>query len=188
MEKIEKTAEIAWEAIKEYYCEEFEKRYPEVKFNENKKSNFINRFKCLYKEVQTEYMKNKDNALDRHKQAALLICAVLEEEILETDIKDKIFVAKYSMALSLGLAFLRIKLNKILESKNISGEIDDLTDIIAWACPTNYFDVLFRNLYFEEKKMGSVFALTLANTLFLLEYIALMKIGVDVNLLVEYDD
>lgn len=186
---LEKTPEYAWAALEKCFDEKIKPNYGEIKFEKTKKGSFIEAFIKLYKEVIECYMDENTKCLDRHKQAAILICCVLKENILTSQNapKGKRFVGKYSVALSLGLSFMLDRLNERLEDVYINDKIEDLTDITALACPTEYFDVLFRNLYFEEEKQGSVFVLTLANTLFLLEYITLLKKGIDINKLKEYN-
>lgn len=185
---MEKTAEYAWVALRECFTKEIKPQHPEIEFNEIKKEQFVRTFCDLYEYVKKTYMTKETDYLDRHKQAAILVCCVLKEDVLVSrDIpKDKRFVGKYSMALALGLSFLCDQINEQLLAKGISNKVDTLTDIEAFACPTDYFNVLFRNLYFEETAQKSVFVLTLANTLFLLEYIALSKQNIDLNILKEY--
>ncbi len=187
---MEKTAEYSWDALEKCFEKDIHPKYPEIEFNKIKKEQFKRTFCESYKYVKAKYMTEDTECLDRHKQAAILICCVLKEDILVSQKipEGKEFVGKYSLALSLGLAFMLDRLKERFDETGIEEEINDLTDIIAFACPTNYFDVLFRNLYFEEKEQGSVFVLTLANTLFLLEYIALMKKNIPFEKLREYND
>lgn len=185
---MEQTANYAWEALKECFDEKIQREYPEIEFDSSKKEAFIAKFKDEYTNIQEKYMANKGNALDRHKQAAALICAVISENVFTSKQvpKEKMFVAKYSLSLSLGLAFLRIKVNDVLKSKKINKKIESFTEIEPFACRTKYFDVLYRNLYFEEEATGKIFVLSLANELFLLEYIAILKNGISPELLKEY--
>lgn len=187
---MDKTAKYAWKGLKECFDAKIKPNYKEIEFDETKKEQFVKRFNDYYKKIKIDYMTKETKILDRHKQAAILICCVLEENIINSkDIpKGKIFVGKYSLALSLGLAFLCDRLNERLEENKIFEKITDLTDIEPFACPTTYFDVLFRNLYFEEREMNKVFVLTLANTLFLLEYIALIKKNIPLEKLREYNN
>lgn len=187
---MEKTAKYAWAALEECYKRDIQPNYSEIEFNKIKKEQFVRTFCDLYEYIKKTYMTKETDYLDRHKQAAILVCCVLKEDVFVSQKipKGKRFVGKHSIALALGLSFLCDQLNEQLMAKGINEKIESLTDVDAFACSTDYFNVLFRNLYFEEETQKSVFVLTLANTFFLLEYIALSKKNIDLDILKEYTE
>lgn len=196
---MKKTAEFAWKSLKRFYDDKIVSEVPKIRFDETKKTTFIKRFCTMYRETlkkmyrvsiedYSEPQNHKD--LDRHKQAAILIYCVIEENVFVADsVPDNcIFVGNYSIALALGLSYMKDRLN---EKLTLIGEetIDSYSEIITLTCDTPFFDVVYRNLYLEyENKPNNICVFTLSNTLFLYEYITLLNHNIDLKKLKEHND
>lgn len=194
---MKKTAEFAWKSLKNFYDKKIVPEIPQIRFDETKEKAFIDRFCRMYREtlkkmyrIQMEDSIDRQNHshLDRHKQAAILIYCVIEENVFIADsVPDNcIFVGNYSIALALGLSYMKDRLNEKLTSIGYD-PIETYDDIITLTCNTPFFDVVYRNLYFEyeEEKANKVCVFTLSNTLFLYEYITLLGKQIDLNKLKE---
>lgn len=86
---------------------------------------------------------------------------------------------------------MQAQLNKLLDLKN-EKKIDRYVMPIPFSCETNYFDVICRNLYYEEnskdedgEKLWRLNPLQLANTYYLIELYTLEHNGISTSILKE---
>lgn len=174
------TPELVWDSLEDYYNARIYGKYFGIKFNFKKKENFINYFKVEYNNILNNYMKNNLHPLDRHKQTAILISDIIENDVIysEYNEKNKIFIGVEQLALLFGLSFMRANLNDILKQKNIK-EIERYVFPEPMSCNTPYFDVLTRDLYFQKHNNNSVYILFLSHILFQIEYWTLKENGID---------
>lgn len=145
---IKHTAEIAWKAIKNYYASTRKSHCKEMDFNLDAKELFIETYIAKYNEIMDVYMDKSVEILDRHKQAAILIHSTIACEVItpsKTVNEDEIFVGVQQVALLLGLSFMKDCLNDILKKHNLK-LIERYTFPVAFSCPTDYFDILTRDL------------------------------------------
>lgn len=150
-----------------------------------KKASFDKNFRAMYKLIKDNYMKPDVVALDRHKVAAIIICTIIDEEIVSTNKQtenDVVFLGSEMIALSVGLSYMQRSLNDILQEIAVPKIINGYHMPIAMACKTDYFDILARNLYFA-KKHYVLNPLDIADKLFLVEYLTLKNEMIDPRLL-----
>lgn len=196
---MKKTAIFAWKSLKRYFSNIISPMYANIHFDEDKEKSFIDLFCKVYGDVQdkmshvsADTLSNDKPAdtskkhLDRHKQAAILIYCVIQEKIFSADNvpKGQIFVGNYSIALALGLTYMKDRLNEVLEAVG-EKQIEEFSEIVPFTCDTPIFDVIYRNLYFEQETDNNAHVFTLSNTLFLYEYITLLENGIDPRALKE---
>lgn len=149
--------------------------------------NFKKIFKDLYDEIRKAYMEKKEESLDRHKLASIIIVSILKSGCIKhqnpIDENNEIFFAPYVLATSVGMTFMQRELNKTLKRKK-KKMIQKLTFPDAFSCDTSYFDIFCRNLYYaNDNKQYGLNPLDIAEKLFLLEYIAVKNEKIDVNIL-----
>lgn len=174
---MEKFYEEIWQNVK-IAC-----RYVEnenIKFDETKRELYEKKCKELITVVK-QYMNTSSETLDRHKMAAILIIAIIKSEplICEKVISDSVFVANYVVAVEVGLSYMRELLNDILEELE-ENMIDKYFFPESWTCENGYFRVFYRNLYFTNINIEwGLNPLDIAEKLFLLEYITLLKKGIN---------
>lgn len=181
------TPQYAWDSISDYYDIKIKGKYYGVKFNSPKRDEFIEYFRTEYNNIMNDYMKNNVHTLDRHKQTAILISDIIQNEIIYSEYteKNQIFIGTEQVALLFGLSFMRNKLNEILRQKKLT-EIERYIFPEPMSCKTPYFDVLTRDLYFQKHKNNSVYILFLAHILFQIEYWTLKENGIDPKKLKEW--
>lgn len=183
------TAELAWRAIEGYYKNNRNGHCKEIKFNRTVKDSFIKMYKDNYDAILETYMDESVEALDRHKQSAILIHCTIACKIFTPSRplnEDEIFIGAQQIALMLGLSYMRDCLNDILQ-KNGMKTVDHYKFPVAFSCSTEYFDILTRDLYLQSHKDNSVYILFLAHVLFFIEYITLKDHGIDDSVLREWD-
>lgn len=174
--------EAVWKNIKQtttYY----KKSNKNIVLNESKKDEFKNEFENMYKEIRSKYMKENVKFLDRHKTAALIIVCMTKCELTYLENKDENLVYLGNEMFSTEIAFnwMLNSLNKTLRKNGIK-ELKDYILPEPFTCKTRYFEVFCRNLYFA--KMDFVLnPLEIAEKLFLIEYITLLKSGIDTSIL-----
>lgn len=194
-----------FDSIKSYYDKEVsEEQKKIVIFDITKREAFINCFVSIYNNILNKYMDDSTEHLDRHKQASILIVSAIKTNIIfspeytvSTDenpypkeaveeVNDKIFIGLERISLLAGLAYMLNELNEKLEEKGIN-KIDLFSFPEPFACNTKYFDVLIRSLYYYQKYASKseddFYVMELANTLFLIEYLTLLKNNIDVSIL-----
>lgn len=191
--KLSKVRDIAikvWTAINIYYNSIIENAQPtdaicKIVFQSEKRNTFIDTFCDYYFSIIEKYMQKDVNSLDGHKQTAIIIAILLEEEIFTINKEDipvgSIFLGSQVMALSVGLGYMQTILNNRLEKYGYN--IDCYTMPRPFSCETDYFDVLCRSLYIEMDETKKINILTLANTLFLIECVTLQAKNIDLSVL-----
>lgn len=181
------TPQYTWDSIADYYNTKINGKYYGVKFNYKNKDKFVEYFKAEYNNIMKDYMKNTVKTLDRHKQAAILIADIIENKVVYSELNDdenRIFIGTEQIALLFGLSFMRDSLNNILKQKHLK-EIKEYSFPEPMSCKTTYFDVLTRDLYFQEHNNNSVYILFLSHILFQIEYLTLKENGIDPKILRE---
>lgn len=171
----------AWEAIKKGY-EECHKKYPDIKFNENKWDVFHKNFYTHYDNVMENFMKSKTETLDSHKQAAIITISCLESDIIihELNNPNEISIVPQLIAVNAGLSYMKNCINVTLKKKKIGKKINKYYLPIAMSCNTPYEEIVCRILYYEQYNNDMDFnVLELADRYFLLEYITLLQRGIE---------
>ena len=145
-----------------------------------KKNKFDKAFREAYAVMKKKYMKEDVAALDRHKVAAIIICTIVEQNIINSKIPDgdSVFLGSEMIALSVGLSYMQRSLNELLQDVSIPKIINGYHMPTAMACKTDYFDILARNLYFSKNDF-MLNPLDLADKLFLVEYVTLKNEMID---------
>lgn len=168
-------------------CNKYNKENPNFKFDKTKKQVFKELFKEKYSKVMTKHMLSSVKNLDRHKVAALIIDSLLEiDAILYENLEDNyVFIGAELIALKVGLAYMVEKLNEKLSSRGVEKKIEEFIFPNAQSCDTSYMDIMCRNLYYA-KTNSKLNTLDLADRLFLIEYIALSKEGINPDVLKDY--
>lgn len=178
--------ENVWNLLSDEY-NKYNKENPNFKFDKTKKSDFKQIFCTKYDDVMTKYMDSSVEYLDRHKVAALIIISLLEVDAISYENLDPdcVFIGSELLALKVGLAYMVEKLNEKLCSRGIKKIIDEFNFPNAQSCDTSYIDIMCRNLYYAKSDY-KLNPLDLADRLFLVEYIALSKEGIDPDILKDY--
>lgn len=180
-----KIIEFSWKELEIGFSRMF-KGDSNIIFDANQKSEYFQRFNNSYDQIRNKYMKSDVEFLDRHKVAALIISTAIECGIVKPlKVEENfIFIGLEKLALSVGLSYMQTSLNKELRARSIKPEVKKFILPHALSCNTDYFDILSRNLYYvsSDRKNTLGFKLNvldLANTLFLIEYITLLRLGID---------
>ena len=175
-----------WDLLTVEYTK-YNTKNPNFKFNENKKAEFESVFKKKYNHIITEYMDDSVNELDRHKVSALIIISLLEVNAISIENLDSdfVFVGNELLALKVGLAYMVQKLNEKLVERNIEKQIGEFVFPVAQSCKTPYIDIMCRNLYYAKNDYV-LNPLDLADRLFLIEYITLLKENINPDILKDY--
>ncbi len=178
--------ENVWDLLNDEY-NTYNRKNPNFKFDNTKKENFKQIFSEKYNIVKTKYMDVSVMDLDRHKVAALIIISLLEIDVISYEGLDEdcIFIGAELLSLKVGLAYMVEKLNEKLSLKGYIKKIEKINFPNAQSCDTSYMDIMCRNLYYAKTDY-KLNPLDLADRLFLVEYIALMKEGIDPDTLKDY--
>lgn len=143
---------------------------------------FKNTFNDLYNKILVDYMEKSVDNLDRHKVAAVIIISILKTIDIEYDNlpETNVFWGKQTVAVNIGLNYMCGELNKILAENGWNGEIERFDMPNAISCNTSFEDIMIRNLvYAEDNPEWGLNPLTIAENLFLLEYITIIQRGID---------
>lgn len=136
-----------------------------------------------YKYILNEYMKKKEDSLDRHKVAAIIILSVIEAGFLETKSSDPKFTGNYALAVDVALNYMLDEVNEILTQQG-QKTLEGFLFPEATTCKTEYYKIFYRNLYYIDKNdKWKLNPLDIADRLFLIEYIMLLKRGIDPNII-----
>lgn len=176
---------FAWKEIQSLY-EQYRITYPELIFHEEKYELFNNLFNTKYNDIMDRFMKDGTEALDPHKQAALLTICCLESYIIEHELKntEQLSIIPQLIAIIVGLKYMLDCLNKKLLEKGIIKKIKEYYFPIAIACDTPYIEIMCRLLYHEQNQSDMSYnVLELADRYFLLEYITLLQRRIEPSLL-----
>ncbi len=176
-----------WELL-ENECVKFQIN-PCFHFDIMQKQNFKNIITDHKKKILDNYMDETVENLDRHKIAALIIISLLETNAISYEglNGDQIFIGSELLALKVGLAYMMGELNKKLAAKGIKHTIKKFYFPNAQSCPTSYIEIICRNLYYTKTDYNFN-PLDLADRLFLLEYITLLKEDIDSDKLKDYKE
>ena len=132
-------------------------------------------------------MKDSSKPLDRHKIAAILIISTIRTDVLKSTKKNEndIFIGNYILATEVGLSYMLQILNEELEKRELP-PIEKYYFPEAFSCKTDYSKIFYRNLYFSNENADwGLNPLDIAERLFLLEYITLLKNEIDTSILKE---
>ncbi|MDR3313160.1 MAG: hypothetical protein LBS96_01740 [Oscillospiraceae bacterium] len=147
-----------------------------------KKREFVQGFVEKYDEFIEKYMVKRSKGLDAHKVAALAIVQLLAMDLLEKPVKDGYYTAQ-EIAIDVGLTFMQGQLDDTLKKKGIVPPITQYVMPVPFSCDTPYAGVLARELEVAKDCPPLQRAFSLANELFLLEYITLLSNHIDPQLL-----
>ena len=178
-----------WDALYHGF-KEIQMKYPELKFNSDKKGKFNQLYEKTYNEIIEKYITKKTQTLDAHKQAAIIIVCCLKLKVIDVSMCSKhsdnadINLIPQIIAINVGLSYMLECLNRILKSKHIYKHIERYYLPIAFACDTPYEKVMCRLLANEQNSGDlTLVILELADRLFLLEYINLLQYKIEPSLL-----
>lgn len=138
---------------------------------------FHQNFNYYYNLIVNKFMKLPDEHLDRHKIAAVIICAILKSDILGVAYSmeahqsiDDIFLANEKLAVNIALSYMHQKLIDEFKADKIpfEGIYDNYIFPRPLSCDRDYTEVICRDLFFT-KKYFELDPLSIANFLFLLE-------------------
>lgn len=160
-----------------------------IQFYPEKETIFSDEFERSYKYILDQFMikkHEKEGTLDHHKIAALIvICGIKSKFVSMNPVpEDTVFLGNESIALSVALSFMQSILNDKLQVARVNKRIEKYAFPKAWTCGTNYFDIIVRNLYYA-REYWKLNPLELAEKFFLIEYITLIKNGIDPDVLCE---
>lgn len=152
---------------------------------------FHENFNYFYSLISDRFMKLKDEHLDRHKIAAVIICAILKSDVLgiacghnSSQTIDDIFLANEKLALNIALSdmYQRLIIEYQMGKIPYEGIFKEYIFPRPLSCDREYTEVICRDLYFA-KKYFELDPLSIANFLFLLEAFSFeaSKIGIDVS-------
>lgn len=149
---------------------------------------FKKTFNDLYSQIMKGYMQKGVDNLDRHKVAAIIIVSIIKT--VDIDYKNlpksNVFWGIETVAVNIGLNFMCGELNEILKSNGYDGKVEKYDMPNAICCDTCFEDIMIRNLvYSEDNKEWGLNPLSLAENLFLLEYITIIQKGIDFKYLVQ---
>lgn len=170
-----------WNAFRKSF-EWYKKQDHNLVFHEDKYEIFKNTFFDLYKTILTMHMKPDVVELDRHKVAAVTIVSCIQSEVISYKNgalpNEKYFLGPEMIATEVALSWMLRGLNQKLQVLFYQTPIKQYTMPTAFACPTPYFDIFCRNLYYARTSY-MLNPLDVSEKLFLLEYITLLTNGID---------
>lgn len=149
--------------------------------------DFCSLFRELYDKIKDKYMKDSVYYLDRHKVAAITIVAIIRSNAIKPlkDSSDEmLFIGKELIATEVALSIMCTLLNEKLSAIGHQKRISAYYLPEAMSCTTPYILIFVRNLIYAQRDYV-LNPLDLAEKLFLLETISLIKYGIDPQLLAE---
>ncbi|MCI9416332.1 MAG: hypothetical protein HFI82_02805 [Eubacterium sp.] len=159
-------------------------KYPDnFKYNFECEKNFHNAFDRYYNTIKENVMYDNVQELDRHKLSAIIICSIIQSnplQVISDYEKDRyVFDGNEKIAVNIGLSYMHSSLKELLQRRpDEAAKFSDFIFPIAFMCKTDYISILCRNLCYA-KKYYELNPVDLANTLFLIEYITLLQIGIN---------
>ncbi len=150
---------------------------------------FYKNFNYYYNLIVINFMKSGDKNLDRHKVAAVIICAILESNILGIargeegrQTIDDIFLANEKIAVNIAFSYMYQEL--LQEYDNGKIPYDKLFDSFVFpkplSCDREYTEIICRDLFFA-KTYFQLNPLSIANFLFLLEAYSFEVLGLEAD-------
>lgn len=174
-----------WELL-EITVNEVKKTSTEIFLNVDAKKNYEILLKQMEEKIKSVYMKDKVKNLDRHKISAMVIIALIQSKAIQYrgEIKNgEIFFGQYLIASSVGISYMMKILNDMLVKKG-KDPIERLWMPLAISCDTPFIEIFGRNLYFADTSSEwGLNPLTIAEELFILEYVTLEKAGINPEIL-----
>lgn len=165
--------QVLWiEMLKE--AERERKKDKDIIVCKDRRIIFKETFEHLYKKIMETNMTGEVVFLDRHKVAAIIICAVIKTKVMEYKVSDDnhVFLGNYYLALSAGLSYLQYELNLVLREQR-KPLVDKISFPNVIHGKLDYKENLISMLYFSDKE-GNLNVLALANIIFLLEQFNLL--------------
>lgn len=154
-------------------------------FDPSRKENYFSTFKKIHAQI-LQYMEDEKLPLDRHKIASIIIVSALTANVLESTNENGIFLGNYILATEVALSYMLGELNEILKEQE-QKTVDSFFFPKAISCNTNYFRIFYRNLYYSQNNAEwGLNPLDMAERLFLLEYMTLVKNNINPEILKEY--
>lgn len=137
---------------------------------------FYRNFKYFHSFIMKKFMILGEDKLDRHKIAAIIMCAILESNIVgiskeERDKSDdSIFLVNEKISVDVGLCEMQRLLKKEFEGGKFPYDaiFEEILLPVPLSCNREYTEVICRDLYFS-KMYYTLNPISLANFLFLLE-------------------
>lgn len=190
---------IFWDSL-EKTVKYYRRSDKNIVLNIEKKEDFYKDVKKRYYDLKDCYMtketdniKNANNEdkvyLDRHKVAAIFIVSAIENNLIKysKEIDKSKFIGCEMFITEVAWSWMVDKLNDSLKKTNKeTPHIDNLFMPKAFACPTPYFDIFCRELFYANEA-NKLFELDIAEKLFLIEYITLLKNNINPDILCEYE-
>lgn len=183
---VEEALPKAWEAIQET-VRRYQRKDKHIKFSDDYNS-FAEGFLRRYTHIMETYMKDDVLELDRHKIISIMIVVCIDDEIItySGERKDLISLAPYTIAVEVGLNWMLKGLNRELGKSKPGCMVNQYFMPAAFTCPTSYFEIFCRNLYYAKKHWNGLNPLDIAERLYLLEYVTLQYEGIQPSLLQNY--
>lgn len=149
---------------------------------QDRSKEFTSSYVEQYKNILENYMKNKEESLDRHKVAAIVIIAVIKAKVLASQKSNDKFTGNYALAVDVALNYMLDEVNEILKKQKSQQQLEGYVFPTATTCNTEYYKIFYRNLYYINTNPDwRLNPLDIADRLFLLEYITLLEKGIDPN-------
>lgn len=165
-----------WNSILKQTAEMMEKDKTIIMYRDAR-SVFEKNFNYYYEMVRSNFMKIQEENLDRHKIAAVTICAILKSDILgpsggedNSQKSGDMFLANEKIALNIALSDMYQSLVEEYDSGRIP-YVDLIFEYILpkpLSCDRDYTEVICRDLYYAKKHFA-LNPLSISNFLFLLE-------------------
>lgn len=149
----------------------------------NKKEEFFTYFDEYEKEIKESFMAPEVETLDSHKIAAIIICSILQTNIinLNSEIEENsIFLGNERIAVNIALNYMEHVLKVILKNSKELEKFSHYKMPVAFMCNVDYITIFCRNLYFAKTKY-KLNPMDIANTLFLIETVSLLKDEIDLD-------
>lgn len=188
IEVLDPVIRVIWDALKAS-CEWYIRKDSRLIFHDDLFETFRQKFIELYGSIMKKYMKPGVFELDRHKVASITIITSIQTGVIsykdEESHPEIIFLGQEMISTEVALTWMLRGLNTKLKEFGQSASIDHYYMPVAFACPTPYFEIFCRNLYFARIDY-QLNPLDIAEKLFLLEYITLLDTAIDPKIL-QYD-
>lgn len=185
--KLKNLLEKIWNLV-DCGAESMKMKEPLIQYNKKSRDKFNQYFVESYKQITEDYMENSEEALDRHKVAAIAIVSIIKANVVTCDDvqDDNVFFGNYTLAVDCSLTYMLFEMNKRLRTKGEKA-VDSYSFPQAMACETDYYMIFYRNLYYANNNPEwGLNPLDIAERLFLLEYMTLEKNGIEPSILKEY--